>query len=122
MFDSDSLPKKFIKYSIILFFKEGYLFIKNWFGLMQHPFKTIRSLIREKDYSQIFLVFGLPVYFLFIGLFVIWTARRIVGATPGIWGIPTKSGIIFLFFIFFILFTYLSFWIIKVFKSTFKYR
>ena len=117
MFEKDSLPKRVAKYSLVLSIKESYLLTKNWLGMYFHPFKTIRALIREKDYSQLLLVSTFPIYILLFGLFSIWFARRIVGITPGSWGAPTKLGVIVLLLTTSYLLLYLGYWIVQVIKT-----
>ena len=116
MFNSDPLPKRFLKYSILLTIKESYLFIRNTLGLMLHPFKTLRSLFREQDFSQIVLVISFPIISLIIGLGTIWAARRLVGATPGDWRLLTKSGVSLTFLISCFLFFYLGYWLFQLWK------
>jgi hypothetical protein len=42
--------------------KEIYLFLKNLYGLLTHPFKTIVQIRKKPDRSQTILVLGLPVW------------------------------------------------------------
>jgi hypothetical protein len=104
------------KYSILLSIKEGYLFVRNWLGMVLHPFKTLRALFREQDFSQIFLVLGFPLYALFGGLGVIWLGRRLVKAVPGQWGVLTKGSVTVLFILVLIVFVYLAFWLYQIWK------
>jgi hypothetical protein len=50
----------------LVLIKETYLFVKNLYGLLTHPFKTIVTLRQKHDKSQTLLIFGLPFY-LFLG-------------------------------------------------------
>jgi len=36
--------------------------LRNLLGLTLHPYKTLRQIRSEKDYSQTFLILGFPVY------------------------------------------------------------
>lgn len=65
---------------VLVFLKETYLFLKNLYGLIVHPFKTTGEIIGKPDKSQTVLVFGLPIYFWFFGVFVFlppfWLVRN----------------------------------------------
>ena len=50
----------------LVLIKETYLFTKNLYGLIVHPFKTTGEIVKKPDHSQTFLIFGLPFY-LFLG-------------------------------------------------------
>jgi len=41
---------------VLLFLKEGYLLLKNLFGLIYHPFITLRRVKKEADLSQTLLI------------------------------------------------------------------
>jgi len=51
-----------LKAAVLVSLKEFYLFLRNLYGLMTHPFKTIVEIRKKPDWSQTILVFGLPVY------------------------------------------------------------
>jgi len=51
-----------LRAGILIFLKEFYLFLRNLYGLVVHPFKTIVEIRKKPDWSQTILVFGLPVY------------------------------------------------------------
>jgi len=52
--------------------KEAYLFLRNTYGLLVHPFKTIFAIRQKPDWSQTILVFGWPVggFFGVFGAFI----------------------------------------------------
>jgi hypothetical protein len=100
-------------YSLLLAIKESYLFSKNLLGLIFHPFKTLRAIERERDYSQAFLLFGLPFYILILGTIAIFSARYLIQAPPE-WGILMKTSLLLVFSLAFIVLTYLLYWIYKV--------
>ncbi|MBM3209653.1 hypothetical protein FJZ40_05210 [Candidatus Shapirobacteria bacterium] len=52
--------------------KETYLFLRNTYGLLVHPFKTIFAIRQKPDWSQTILVFGWPVggFFGVFGAFI----------------------------------------------------
>jgi len=61
----------------LLTIREIYLFLRNLLGLIFHPYKTLRTISREKDFSQVILLsswplplwFGLGTVFLTINFF-----------------------------------------------------
>jgi uncharacterized membrane protein YpjA len=116
LFENDPAYKRLAKYSVLLTIKESYLFIRNWLGMIFHPFKTLRSLLRERDYSQILLVIGFPLHIFIGGLGLIWFSRRLIKATPGQWWILTQSSVAAIFFTTTITFFYLAFWLYKIWK------
>ena len=67
MFKIQKIKKKILssfllKAAVLVFLKEFYLFLRNLYGLLVHPFKTIVEIRRKPDWSQTILVFGLPLY------------------------------------------------------------
>lgn len=82
--------KKIIRLGTLLTIKESYLLVKNTFGLGVHPYKTLKSLAREKDRSQQLLLLGLPVYVLAGGAGLVWLGRRLL-ATSEAWGWGAKG-------------------------------
>lgn len=100
----------------MLSFKESYLLLRNSLGLVIHPFKTLRALLRERDYSQILLIIGAPFYILCVGLGLIWFGRRLIDAPRGVWGFYTKGGVLMTMFVSLLLFTYLGYWAWQVWK------
>jgi len=115
-FTKDPIYKKLAKYSILLSIKESYLFVRNSLGLIFHPYKTIRSLLRERDYSQILFLIALPAYIMAGGLGIIWFGRRLINAPKGVWGLYTKGGVFGTFLLSAMVFGYLGFWVWQVWK------
>lgn len=107
------LIKKGLKTSILLGLKEAYFFLRNLLGLVYHPFKTLRVIFREKDYSQVTLIFGLPFYTFIAGLIFIIVVRFLIHA-PEQWGILAKSLLSLLSLTCFLVFAYLLYWLIKI--------
>ncbi|MCX6817065.1 MAG: hypothetical protein NTZ93_04310 [Candidatus Beckwithbacteria bacterium] len=108
--------KKLAKTGLLLTIKESYLLAKNTYGLGVHPYKTLKSISREKDRSQELLILGWPIYVLILGAGVVWTGRRLL-ATSEEWGWGAKSmGIIFLLLSIF-LGVYLMFWGMRVWRE-----
>lgn len=58
----------FVKGFLLVVVKEVYVFLRNLYGLVFHPFKTIVNIRRKPDWSQTILIFGLPAYLLFLVL------------------------------------------------------
>jgi hypothetical protein len=109
------LIKKIGKYSLLLSVKESYLFIKNLLGLIYHPFKTLRQILREQDLSQAALIFGLPVYTFVAGVIFIFIARFLIQAPPE-WGILLKLSLFLIFLTSFLIFVYLLYWLLKLWR------
>jgi hypothetical protein len=105
--------KKSGKYTILVSVKEAYLLSRNLFGLWAHPFRTVRVIADEKDYSQALLLFGLPFYGFIFGVGLIIFLRLLIGA-PSQWGLLAKSSFFLLGLICLSLFIYLSYWLKKV--------
>lgn len=116
-------PNFLIKAVVLISLKEAYLFLRNLYGLIVHPFKTIVEILKKPDWSQTILIFGLPVYAgigliggIGIGLVLVLLFR------------PTNEALInFLFFLFACLMflvscyaLYLGFWARKYFVSKIK--
>ncbi|OGD53997.1 hypothetical protein A3J78_01350 [Candidatus Beckwithbacteria bacterium RBG_13_35_6] len=97
---------------MLLTIKESYLFCKNIFGLIVHPFKTLKNILREQDFSQAALILGLPFYLFVAGLIFIITARFLIQA-PSQWGIIAKLLLFLIFSFSFLVFIYLGYWLIK---------
>ncbi|MFH1280684.1 MAG: hypothetical protein ABII08_03690 [Candidatus Beckwithbacteria bacterium] len=97
--------KKWTKILVLLGIKESYLFSKNSLGLAVHPFKTLRSLQREKDRSQQLLFLIWPVLMLGIALYLQGKAGQ--GLVVVGWALLGVS----LF-----LFGYLGYWMMKVWR------
>jgi hypothetical protein len=96
----------------LVLIKETYLFVKNLYGLLTHPFKTIVSLRQNHDKSQTLLVFGLPIY-LFIGgtiLFLpfFWLIRNWYNAR-----ILSLIAFYVFSFVLFVLACYLFYWLVQ---------
>lgn len=109
-------PKKSIyKYALLLGIKESYLLGRNILGLKEHPFKTLREIVEEHDYSQAFLVFGLPFNLLVFGLLGIFLLRVLVGKS-GKWGWLALSGLGLLTFLVVGIFFHIFYWGLKVYK------
>lgn len=63
---------------MLLGVRESYLFTRNLYGILVHPFLTIGRMVREKDRSQEMLIFGLPVYLWIFWVFVLLVSRLFI--------------------------------------------
>jgi len=105
--------QKLLRLGIRLGIKESYLLARNTYGLGFHPYKTLRSIFREKDRSQEILVFGLPAYVLVVGAGLVWTGRRVFGM-GGEWGWGAKTTAIFFLSVSFLIVLYIAYWWVKI--------
>jgi len=71
--------KKIFKITFLLLIREIYLFFRNLYGLICHPFLTIKRIEKEKDLSQELLIFGLPGYFWLGTIFFLAILRFLMG-------------------------------------------
>jgi hypothetical protein len=106
--------KKITRIGLLISLREGYLFCRNLLGLIFHPFKTIKIIYKEKDFSQAALVFGLPFYLLIFGYFSLRATRFLIGAPKSPWGLAAKAAGLFLIIITLISGLYLFYWGWKV--------
>jgi len=58
---------------MILGIREGYLLVRNVYGMVEHPKLTMNRIVGQKDLSQGILIFGLP-----IGLWLGWICILLV--------------------------------------------
>jgi hypothetical protein len=120
LYEDNHKLKRIAKYSILLSIKESYLYLRNSLGLVFHPFKTLRALFREKDFSQIFLILATPLILVFFGVGSVWLGRRLVQAPQGDWGFKTKAGLLFTALSASAITAYLIYWLIPVIKVHWK--
>jgi hypothetical protein len=71
--------KKIVKILFFLGIRETYLFFRNLYGLVCHPFLTVKRIEKEKDLSQGLLIFGLPGYFWFTTIVFLAVLRFLIG-------------------------------------------
>ena len=109
--------KKITKIGLLISLREAYLFCRNLLGLLFHPFKTIKIIYKEKDFSQAVLVFGLPFYLLVFGYFSIRATRFLIGAPKSPWGLAAKGAAVALIIITLICGAYLFYWGWKVMQN-----
>lgn len=106
---SFELPAKAL---VLVFIKESYFFLRNLYGFVFHPFRTTVKIFAKPDRSQIVLIFGLPAYLWFAGLFlflpVFWLFRNSY--------FPRLTLLLFFYFFTLLLFLvalYLLFWVFQ---------
>lgn len=102
-----------MKILILLGFKEGYLFLRNMYGLIVHPGRTIVKIYQKPDWSQVILTLGFPGYLWTGGVFI-FTLGFFLLKDPEIRDILFFLFITFNFLV--LLFCgYLIFWLIRYF-------
>lgn len=100
--------KKIFKISTLLGIREVYLFLRNLYGLICHPFLTVRRIEKEKDLSQGILIFGLPGYFWFGTIVFLAILRFLIGirgnlgwiALTSMFSITLVAGLLFLYLLY----------------------
>lgn len=104
---------------ILLAIREIYLFFSHLLGLILHPYKTLRTISREKDLSQAILLssWPLPLWFVLGGLFLV---INFLFRPGGIFTTLVKTFNLFfiLYSLFIILYSaYLAYWLIFYLKA-----
>jgi len=100
---------------LLVGFREAYFFLKNLLGMVVHPQLTTAKILKRRDFSQAFLVFGLPfnLWIILLGFgFLVWLIFH-----PA--GLVFKTGLaIFLLigFLLFLLTLYYFYWVLKYLK------
>lgn len=108
--------KRFQKYILLTFLKEGYLFFSNLYGLIVHPGLTVNKIKRQKDYSQGILIFGLPIY-LWLGWVFILIVSRIFFFQRLQFGFYAKLSFLLSSFFVAMIFSYLAYFGFLCFKK-----
>lgn len=112
--------KRILRLSFLLLVKEGYLLGRNLYGLLVHPFLTLKRIKREKDRSQFFLLLLVLFSLLGAGGGIIITTLILTLIFPSwknlLWLV---GGALSLFFLFSFLFlgSWLGYWLFQVKKS-----
>jgi len=105
----------FKKLLLLVGFREAYFFLKNLLGMVIHPQLTTAKILRRRDFSQAFLVFGLPfnLWFLLLGFgFLVWLIFHPAGQV-----FKTALTIFLLIgFLLFLLTLYYFYWVLKYLK------
>ena len=105
--------KNILKFGLLIGIKESYLFCRNLLGLKSHPFKTLREIIEDKDYSQAALIFGLPFNLALFGSLFIFSLRILVGR-QGSLGWLAQFLLVLLMLLALFMFSYLFYWFFQV--------
>ncbi|MBU0619168.1 hypothetical protein KKD62_02950 [Patescibacteria group bacterium] len=100
---------------MLLGIKESYLLCRNLLGLTNHPFKTIREIVEDQDYSQAALVFGLPFNLLMFGSLTLFAARILSGKSGSL-GWLAQLLLFLLGLLSLLVFMYLVYWGWQVWK------
>lgn len=105
--------KKLIKFGVLVGIREGYLFLRNLYGLYMHPFLTTRRIMREKDWSQGVLIFGLPIY-LWLGWVLVLLVSRIFIFQELRFGFLARASFLFSSLFLAVLMLFLGYWLMRV--------
>lgn len=99
------------KKAILLSLREAYLFLRNLLGLTFHPYKTMRAIRRQQDYSQVVLLSSWPVV-IWLALVTLLIAIKLFFQPLGRLALVLKA--LFALYSFFVLFytLYLVYWFI----------
>jgi len=108
--------KKISKITILLAIREVYLFFRNLYGLVCHPFLTIKRIEKEKDLSQGLLIFGLPGYFWF-GTIVFLAILRFLMGIRGNLGWIAQTSLASITFFSGLMFFWLFWWFLKTLQN-----
>jgi len=73
-----SSGKKIARILVLLGIREGYLFTRNLFGIVEHPKLTVGRIIKQRDLSQGILIFGLPAGLWLGWIFVLLVSRLFI--------------------------------------------
>ena len=106
--DSGEPAKPLRKLLLLTLLKEGYLFLRNYYGLLFHPSRTITKIRQKPDWSQTILIFGLPIYFWVGTIFFLAVLRFLIGirgnlgriAQISLFSITFIAGLLFAFLLF----------------------
>lgn len=104
--------KKIFKLTILLGIREIYLFFRNLYGLVCHPFLTVKRIKKDKDFSQGILIFGLPGYFWFGTILFLAFLRFLIGI-KGDLGWIAQSSFVLITLVASFGFFYLFYWFSK---------
>lgn len=108
--------RKIVRLGLLLLLKDSYLFVRNSFGLVWHPFKTLAVMFKQKDRSQELLILAWPVYVLICGTGLTWLGRRLLATSPE-WGAGAKGLFGLTLAGFLLIGMYLFYWGYRVWRS-----
>lgn len=108
--------KKITRLLVLLGIREGYLFVRNVYGVVEHPFLTFKRIYDDKDYSQGILLFGLPIGLWFFWIFVLLVSRIFIFGRLhfGIWA---KASFLASSLFVSVIFLFLGYWVFEVWKK-----
>lgn len=104
--------KKIVKLGVLVGIKESYLLARNVYGLYTHPFLTTKKIMKDKDWSQGILIFGLPAYLWLAWVFVLLVSRLFIFGRLQ-FGYLAKSSFLLVSLAVSVLFLFLGYWINK---------
>lgn len=109
--------ERLAKFGVLIGLRESYLLARNVCGLYFHPFLTTKKIMKEKDYSQGVLLFGLPAY-LWLGWVCILLISRIFFFQRLQFGFWAKTSFLLISLAVAMLFLFLGYWVLEVFKNS----
>jgi hypothetical protein len=104
--------RKIFRLSFLLSAREFYFFLANLYGLVCHPFLTIRKIQEDRDLFQGLLIFGLPVYF-WLGTIALLAITRALVGIRGNFGWVAQALFFLIAFATGLFFLYLYYWFCK---------
>jgi len=104
--------KNFFRLSVLVSIKESYLTMRNIYGLCFHPFLTTKRIMKERDYSQGILIFGLPIY-LWIGWLLVLLVSRFFIFQELRFGFWAQTSFLLITALVFLFLLFLGYWIYK---------
>ena len=104
------------KLLLLTLLKEGYLFLRNYYGLLVHPSRTIIKIRQKPDWSQTILIFGLPGYFWAGTIFFLAILRFLIGIRANL-GWVAQTSLVLVTSIAALLFVYLLYFLFVTFKK-----
>ncbi len=108
--------KKVFRILFLLAIREGYLSLRNIYGLVCHPFFTLSQVFKKKDLSQGVFLFGLPGWFWLGTIFFLAVIRFFLGIRGNLgWIALTSLLAVSLFSGLFL--AYLLYWFLRIFAG-----
>lgn len=113
--------KKIIQLGLLLVVKESYLFGRNLYGLVIHPFLTLKRIKKERDRSQFLLISAFafsPLLAAGLTSILLWLASSFLPAFES--SFKTASLVFFItaFFVFLALASWIGYWFVKIKKTS----
>jgi len=105
------MTRKIIRKIALLSIRETYISLRNIWGLLVHPYRTLRVIRVEKDLSQIFLLFVTPFTTGMVVISLLFLLKLIFKPI-GLIGQALNLSLILLVTCYLLLVAYLVYWLI----------